>query len=529
LGTSHSYGQTQEEFICTFDPIDPNDPGGSLPPHNSGSIDPALLATFTPKLFNIYYIQVNDADGNFGQDAQDGDAAFIDSKEKALASVALLNQTFNEYNIFFKFRGVDQLDSPQTLDNFNGCPSGTEANFLNFGFTSLANCLTVKLKFHAEDEGIYDVNAINVFMPGNFEFGGKAESENVIMARENVNKGAFVHEVGHVLGLKHTDSNYYTGTNSPYPGVECEHVTRIPADPNFNAIPLNLTEQGKGDQILDTNAVPNFNREWCWNNAINPGLSNALCSSEISPNNPFGGGDVNYNIQNCSYTGTGVDCEGTDYEILDTDVQNFMAYTVPACRNQFTVGQAIHMQEDIEHYTTRYDDILAPDFSSLYEPYEGSYYLAGPLDPATHTPLFQPGFDYQFVECVGPYSVPAPFGESFTVNSTVQLNAISAYETDYSIITHPNHTAINIIQVNQAFGETLYEKCYNNFNLNPKGGRVVRFNDGVFNYNTTTTEKDSTSINTTTLIQDLTPGLYKVEKDYDGGATTQTIIQKNNE
>lgn len=55
------------------------------------------------------------------------------------------------------------------------------------------------------------------------------------------------------------------------------------------------------------------------------------------------------------------------------------------------------------------------------------------------------------------------------------------------------------------------------------------FNDGVFNTNVTITPKDSTAINNPTLVDELPPGLYEVEKNYDDGASQEAIIYKENE
>ncbi len=56
----------------------------------------------------------------------------------------------------------------------------------------------------------------------------------------------------------------------------------------------------------------------------------------------------------------------------------------------------------------------------------------------------------------------------------------------------------------------------------------TKFNDGVLNANVTVMPQDSTAINDPQLIQNLQPGLYKIDKVYDNGAVDQTIILKNN-
>lgn len=146
-----------------------------------------------------------------------------------------------------------------------------------------------------------------------------------------------------------------------------------------------------------------------------------------------------------------------------------------------------------------------------------------------YVPLFQPGFDYQFIECDGNYPQPTPFDESFSFNAgNVELN-ITSKETDYSLITHPNHTAILIYQIDVARQSSQPQKCYDNYNRRPKGGKLTRFNDNVFNNNVTIPAKDSTAINNETqLIQQLPTGLYSIEKQYDDGSVEQKVIVKGN-
>lgn len=535
LGTSVTLAQ--DDFICTYDPSTDglDDPGDGTTPiiHNSGSIDPAFLDTFEPKLFNVYFWQVNDANGNFGTAGIPGNEALEETITKGLQSIAYLNQQFNEFKIFFKYRGVGQIDSPSALVGlpYGSCSQNAIDDFYQMGFTILNNCQTGALKQHAINTGNYNENAINIFLPsGTTGFGGKTVGTAYFVRRNLADKGASAHEMGHIFGLYEMFSSFQAPQYIPE--NECEHVTRDLTSTDFNAIPQNISQQGRGDQILDTNAVPDFHREWCWNNGIDPYVSSTECTEALLEDPTR----VDYNLvhnqldNTCYYNGLGEDCQGSQYDISPEDTQNFMAYTISACRNQFTIGQAIHMHEDVlDQLENKYQYVMEDDFSSLYEPYDGEYYAGGPFYPELHTPLFQPGFDYTFVTCEGPYVQPAPFGETFTAYSQQRILEIDAFEDDFSSITHPNHTAIIIDQIDQAHGFARIEKCYDNYNRAPKGGRVVRFNDGVFNYNTTTTEKDSTGINTATLVQDLVPGLYKVEKDYDGGTTTQTIIQKNND
>jgi hypothetical protein len=56
----------------------------------------------------------------------------------------------------------------------------------------------------------------------------------------------------------------------------------------------------------------------------------------------------------------------------------------------------------------------------------------------------------------------------------------------------------------------------------------MKFNDGVFNANVTITQKDSLGINNPNLINELPDGLYKIKKNYDGGASQETVIIKGN-
>jgi len=196
-------------------------------------------------------------------------------------------------------------------------------------------------------------------------------------------------------------------------------------------------------------------------------------------------------------------------------------------QRSFFPGQAIYMRETIVAHPKLTPTLT--DVASLYEPYQGEYNLVNPTSPE-NVPQFQPGFDYSFIECScqnieEDCDYPIPYHDTSFQNNHTLISSFDTYYTPYTSITHPNHTAILIAQLNDP--ET--RRCWDNWNTDAIGGSVTKFNDGVFNANVTITPKDSTAINNQNLIQDLPTGLYKIEKNYFDGATQETVIIKENE
>lgn len=249
-----------------------------------------------------------------------------------------------------------------------------------------------------------------------------------------------------------------------------------------------------------------------------------------------------YDTDNCIYTGTTggnnrTDCQGTTYQIFPNDARNTMSYANRDCRSVFTVGQAIRMREALD--TQAVLQPLKGTIASLYEPYKGEYYLGGPVSgggPVAfyYRPLFQPGFDYRFVECdcEPDCNEPSPYEDtSFTtINNTILSIDKEVNSADFNTITHPNHTAIKILfaPIGPASSLSIPRRCYYNWSRGPIGGSLTKFNDGVFNANVTITPKDSTAINDPSFITNLQPGLYTVNKLYEDGATQQEVIVKDN-
>jgi hypothetical protein len=490
------------EFICATDDIDiPN-----LEGVYSRSTDPDLLSSLEPVVLNVYYWRVDAPDGSVHPNAL--------TEYRALESIAYLNINFNPIGVYFKYRGMGNFSSPPDvvhkiwdfdLDTCVTIP-GPDPD----GFETLSRCQRGALIAHANNNGYVEPNAINFYIPrGLTDFGGSAQGPlKSITHPGGLIKNTIVHELGHNFSLPHTFIGWQS-TNPDY----CEHVTRDEGNSKFNAYQ-------KGDKLKGTDAMPSFMREYC--------ILNGLPSSQCSYNAPYY--FYYYDMDNCEYIGASQyerkDCDGTIFDISPEDAKNTMSYASGGCKDNFSTDQGIKMREHIENSSSL--QLATTDIASLYEPYKGEYYFAGPLpvndQGGLNPPLFQPGFKYVFPECIGVYPQPADYTDiSFTTNYNTVLLSFDNDEIHFENITHPNHSAIVIKGL-----EDQARKCYNNYNRSPSGGSIIKFNDNVLNTNITLTPQDSIAINNQNLINNLENGLYKIEKTYEDGSTQETVIYKGN-
>lgn len=339
------------------------------------------------------------------------------------------------------------------------------------------------IKAYALANNKFKADAFNMYIPLQFTttgLTGEALYASTFSAVKASMLNTYIpaHEIGHNFNLLHT---FYE-----YDESSCERVTRIISDPLYNA---NIA----GDRITDTDACP----------TLSTGVNN-----------------------DCVYFGTQTNYYNEDFNISEATVRTFMSHISvnSPCPNSFTVGQKVRIRTAINN------PVFAPvttTVESLYEPYKGTYYNVGPTLPE-HIPQFQPGFEYRFVACNCNCPQPAPYGIPFTYNVANVLKYVSPNETNYATIFHPNHSAINIEEVDIAFQNIQVERCYDNFNRAPIGGSITRFNDAVFNNNITLTPQDSLGINNPNLINDLQQGLYKIEKVFIDGYNEETVIYKGN-
>lgn len=391
----------------------------------SYSTDLASLENCEPIVLNVKFWGVNYPNG-----VND----FPNRPNDALKAIANLNILYNQFGIYFKFRGYDAFNSPVIL----GDPTGYYVLETTTQFSGLVNW--------AAANGYKDANALNVYAYGwSTGFGGIAYKPGFV---SGVNSGpnglggnTLLHEISHNLNLAHTRSF-------------SENTTRDPNNQYFNATTA-------GDEIVDTNANSGFYHSSCG------------CTPYINP-------------LDCTYFGTETDNSplNVPYDISHLDVINLLGDAYGECLEPYlTPGQGIHVREKI---ATGYYSVVETDLASLYEPYSGGYYGDGSSEPSP--PLFQPGFNYKFFKCSCDCPLPSDYNDtSFSYSNQIVLS-ISKYETNYNLIAHPNHSAIYIdIPMCE---EPHVRRCYDNSNLKPKSGSVTRFNDGIINANVTITPKD---------------------------------------
>lgn len=269
--------------------------------------------------------------------------------EEVMNAIRDLNVAFNQFNIYFKYRGLDQINN---------------TDFLNLETPQELNNLG----------SIYSIpNSINLFIV-NGTVSGAAARGQYFDDNWFVRKWTLCHEMGHIFGLQHVwfENN----------GI-CENAQRLPGEPDFNA-------DSAGDKIRDTHAWGNTN-DIHFQNCDYIGGAIDCAGSPINPtvlpyqNNYFISGPPIYNYLNT---------DSTDY----------------TCEPIFTPGQGRKMRENITGTWAASFTAQMTSVESLYEPFEsisfggntvisiedfgdGSAFVCRNLKVRNR---FQKGFDYVF-------------------------------------------------------------------------------------------------------------------------------------
>jgi hypothetical protein len=149
--------------VCTVTTLDESYTFDSSP--YTASIDPAYLAAFEPVVLNVHYWQIN---------APDGSNPYPINEQLALESIAMLNIEFNQYNIFFKYRGLDEFDSPDNVQVEAVVDGECEFFWVDEdetiplidpdGFGQMNYCQTEALLYYAFFNDKRYFNAINIYV-----------------------------------------------------------------------------------------------------------------------------------------------------------------------------------------------------------------------------------------------------------------------------------------------------------------------------------------------------------------------------
>lgn len=330
--------------------------------------DPSIV-----HVFNVMYHVVYNDDGVTRTNSL-GQPGLNIGEYEVLQSIQNLNIAFNQFNIYFKYYGMDQINETDYLiiEDY-----AEREQLFNSGFSN--------------------PDAINIFVINGSVMGADARVR-IFNDDLFVDPWTQCHEMGHYFGLAHPDVSY--------PGF-CEHATRDSSNINFNA-------DVAGDWVVDTHVYTNI--------AFYDGNCSYMggavdCEGTAIVAEPMANGVMVYpTFQNFMYV---------------TYSPTFSGLTCNL-NPQFTAGQGALMRENILGYYAAEYNAARNTLESLYAPFtitDGGSNGGGPIYSKTYTPNFE--FTGVNVWNCGPFTMrfQPGFQQIFsnlpntqTVSATTQFN-----------------------------------------------------------------------------------------------------------
>lgn len=224
-------------------------------------------------VLNIFFTFINDDNGQNNANLYFGETY---GEYDAMEIIKILNLEFNQFNIFFKYKGFRVVNNTFMTNGLQNLPSIPNVyNFYLMNSNGTANSAVAILG--------------NTQVKINYE-AYEREYGNIIV----------IHEMGHLLGLYHTFQNYNINDPNNIPEGNCERVTRDVNSPFYNA-------HIAGDRVEDTPACMPYHT---YDNCIHVFNPNETDCSGIPYENVIPANYMSYEFQsNCSFhftTGQGV-------------------------------------------------------------------------------------------------------------------------------------------------------------------------------------------------------------------------------
>ena len=483
----------------------------------------------TPLVLNVRITVFNDLLGN--NYFSDNNLPF--GENEFMEIIKNLNLDFNSKNIYFKFLGYsyhncDYSDISDANRNYalNSMNELNENDAVNINFVNTCDgflgtpTATASMQFYSAYVPIIGRPTIIVSMPRHNEL-RTYDNESVLNLATD-KKHVISHEMGHVLGLDHPNTN----ANQPNTAtITCEHVTRDDTSSFYNAT-------SAGDLVHDTAARRNgvFPYEFY---KYPQGHPYYFLDGTLKP---LTGTNATQNY----------DCAGTYFDFVNIKFGNMMMppikyefardFMYPNQREvTFTDGQYQSMRNYIHNPLAGGDGYRVADaitnVNSLYQPFKRTPIVGTQIAStkdlgngfaevcryATQSFTFQRGFNYEFPGEEG--SDPITVG----VDTTPFLEA-PVFNCPVTIIELAPGTSNLATNTGEALTVCRLQVCTEE----PFVGGIIYSTEILGSMNITVEELNAIQVKDPRLYDELMERYYYIiKKTTATGAVTQEIIYKN--